>query len=95
VLQLRADRHEHPPYGLFGGQPGASSVNSIDRGAGFEALPAKVTLEISGGDVVRHEQAGGGGWGDPALRDPSAIAADLADGKISPERARSDYGAQA
>ena len=23
ILQLRADRHEHPPYGLFGGQPAA------------------------------------------------------------------------
>ncbi len=26
VLQLRADRHEHPPYGLFGGRPAASSA---------------------------------------------------------------------
>ncbi len=90
ILQLRADRHEHPPYGLFGGHPGASSRNLIDRGLGFEVLPAKVTLEITRDTVIRHEQAGGGGWGDPARRDPAAIAADLRNGKISPERAERD-----
>lgn len=94
ILQLRADRHEHPPYGLFGGGPAASSKNLIDRGAGFEVLPAKVTLEITKDTVIRHEQAGGGGWGDPARRDPAAIAEDLRNGKISPERAAADYGAK-
>jgi len=92
VLQLRADRHEHPPYGLFGGQPAASSRNLIDRGAGFEVLPAKVTLEIGKDMVIRHEQAGGGGWGDPARRSRSAIEADIANGKVTPEAAIRDYG---
>jgi len=92
VLQLRADRHEHPPYGLFGGKPAASSRNLIDRGAGFEVLPAKVTLEIGRDTVIRHEQAGGGGWGDPAQRSRTAIAADIANGKVTPEAAARDYG---
>ena len=92
VLQLRADRHEHPPYGLFGGGPGASSRNLIDRGAGFQVLPAKVTLEITRDTVIRHEQAGGGGWGEPARRSREAIGADIADGKVSAEAAARDYG---
>ncbi len=92
VLQLRADRHEHPPYGLFGGRPAASSRNLIGRDGEWTALPAKVTLEIGRDTVIRHEQAGGGGWGDPALRDSGAIAADLRNGKISPARAALDYG---
>ena len=92
ILQLRADRHEHPPYGLFGGQPAASSRNLIDRGKGFEVLPAKVTLEIGKETVIRHEQAGGGGWGDPANRERSAIERDLLNGKISAARAAADYG---
>jgi N-methylhydantoinase B len=92
VLQLRADRHEHPPYGLFGGQPAASSRNLIDRGMGFEVLPAKVTLEIAKETVIRHEQAGGGGWGDPANRERAAIERDLLNGKISAARAAADYG---
>jgi N-methylhydantoinase B len=92
ILQLRADRHEHPPYGLFGGHPAASSRNLIDRGKGFEVLPAKVTLEIGKETVIRHEQAGGGGWGDPANRERSAIERDLLNGKISAARAAADYG---
>jgi N-methylhydantoinase B len=35
------------------------------------------------GDVIRHEQAGGGGHGDPALRDPAAVERHLADGKVT------------
>lgn len=93
VLQLRADRHEHPPYGLFGGQPAASSRNlmKVDEGD-WKVLPAKVTLEIGKDTVIRHEQAGGGGWGDPSKRMHAAIAADIGNGKISPERAERDYG---
>ena len=95
VLQLRSDRTWHAPWGLFGGRSGAPSRSLIDRGAGWEPLPGKATLEITAGTVVRHEQAGAGGWGDPAGRDAAAVAADLADGKISPERAEADYGARA
>jgi N-methylhydantoinase B len=94
VLQLRADRHEHPPYGLFGGQPAASSKNLIKQHGEWRVLPAKVTLEIGRDTVVRHEQAGGGGWGDPARRDPQVIAADLRNGKITAIRAAADYGAK-
>lgn len=92
ILQLRADRHEHPPYGLFGGRPGASSRNLLKDGDGWRVLPAKVTLEIGRDTVIRHEQAGGGGWGDAVARDPAKIAADLANGKITPANAAADYG---
>ncbi|MET2832125.1 hydantoinase B/oxoprolinase family protein [Mesorhizobium shangrilense] len=92
VLQLRADRHEHPPYGLFGGRPAASSRNLIKQGDEWRVLPAKVTLEIGKDTVIRHEQAGGGGWGDPARRDPRAIATDLRNEKITAASAAADYG---
>jgi N-methylhydantoinase B len=55
-------------------------------------LPAKVTLEITKDTVLRHEQAGGGGFGDPRLRNPDAIRADLWNGKISLDHARKNYG---
>jgi N-methylhydantoinase B len=92
ILQLRADRHEHPPYGLSGGQPGAPSRNLLDTGDGWQVLPAKLTREVTAGTVVRHEQAGGGGYGEPGRRETSMIVADLADGKITAERAAADYG---
>lgn len=35
---------------------------------------------------------GGGGHGDPNLRDPEAVASDVALGYVSPEAARAQYG---
>ena len=35
------------------------------------------------GDVFHHRMAGGGGWGDPADRDPEARARDVRNGKVS------------
>ena len=92
VLQLRADRTEHPPYGLFGGLPGATSRNFIDEGGGLAPLPGKVTREVRRGTLVLHEQAGGGGYGDPLDRPTARIAADLADGKVTPAAAARDHG---
>jgi N-methylhydantoinase B len=43
-------------------------------------------------EVFEMRTAGGGGWGDPAKRDPGAIERDLRDEKISPEHAREAYG---
>ncbi|MEP9386461.1 hydantoinase B/oxoprolinase family protein [Mesorhizobium sp. KR9-304] len=93
VLQLRADRTDHPPYGLFGGLPGAPSRNHIaDAGGELRPLPGKVTLRITKGTLIRHDQAGGGGYGPPHSRDASRIRADLADGKISEAHASEFYG---
>jgi len=38
---------------------------------------------IQAGDVFVHRTAGGGGWGDPSLREPDRRAADRADGKVT------------
>ena len=38
------------------------------------------------------DKAGGGGYGDPAKRDPDAIARDIAEGYVTPEGAKRDYG---
>jgi N-methylhydantoinase B len=35
---------------------------------------------------------GGGGFGDPLLRDPSTVVRDVLDRKVSRERALADYG---
>ncbi|MDO8187769.1 hydantoinase B/oxoprolinase family protein [Conexibacter sp. CPCC 205706] len=49
-------------------------------------------LRIQAGDVFRQRIAGGGGYGDPLLRDPAAVAADVRDGYVSAEAARAAYG---
>lgn len=92
MMQIRADRHDHRPYGLFGGGSAAPSRNALNPEDGLEVLPSKVTREITAGVVLRHEQAGGGGYGDPLTRDPQAVLADVLDQKVSPDFARAEFG---
>ena len=37
------------------------------------------------------DAAGGGGYGDPVERDADAVAADVLEGYVTPERAEKDY----
>jgi 5-oxoprolinase (ATP-hydrolysing)/N-methylhydantoinase A len=84
VLHVRSDRQRHRPYGLAGGEPGTPSSNAIVRAGGeVETLPPMFVATLQPGDVFRHRMAGGGGFGDPAERDPSAHARDLRDGKVT------------
>jgi N-methylhydantoinase B len=46
---------------------------------------------VPGGDFIRLELPGGGGFGHPAERDPDQVALDVADGLISCEAAARDY----
>jgi N-methylhydantoinase B len=92
VLQLRADRLRFPPYGLEGGAPGGASGNWLGEGTARRTLPGKVTMTMRRGELLTHHQAGGGGHGDPLLRDPQAVAHDVWNGKVTPEAARSRYG---
>ncbi len=92
ILQLRADRYEHRPYGLFGGDAAAPSRNLLSTDGGdFDLLSSKVTRNVFRGDVIRHEQAGGGGYGDPLTRSPEAVLEDVLDGKISAGFARDKF----
>jgi N-methylhydantoinase B len=55
-------------------------------------LETKVTTTLQPGDVLRHTQAGGGGWGDPHERDTAAVMRDVLNEKVSIEKARELYG---
>jgi N-methylhydantoinase B len=92
VLQLRTDRRTHVPYGLQGGRGGTPTINLRWRDGESRELPAKCRLTIRYGDVFRHVLGGAGGWGDPAKRDPARIAHDVAEGKLSAEYVRREYG---
>ena len=92
VLQVRSDRRDFRPYGLQGGQPGAPSNNILNPGGEARALASKVTINIRRGDVLRHELAGPGGWGDPLERDPAAVLRDIRNEIVSRARAEACYG---
>ncbi len=90
LLAIQSGRFRLPPEGLFGGKPGARAQFLVNGAPGD---PYGLT-QLRPGDVVVMDAAGGGGYGDPAERDPEAMARDLREGKVSRERARRDYGEQ-
>ena len=49
-------------------------------------------LVIRRGDVFRQRIAGGGGYGDPLLRDPASVARDASDGYIAGDAAAATFG---
>ena len=92
VLQVRSDRKVFRPYGLYGGNPGASSSNTMNPGRDARPLDSKLTMTMYSGEVLRHELAGGGGWGDPLERDPESVLWDVRNELVSVKSARDDYG---
>jgi len=93
-LVIRSDRRQHRPYGLHGGHLGAPS-NNILRTANLQTvLPTLISTVIQPGEVIFHQMAGGGGWGDPMTRDPNSVAEDVRDERVSVEAARVLYGVQ-
>ncbi|MGW4028586.1 hydantoinase B/oxoprolinase family protein [Streptomyces sp. NPDC004838] len=82
----------NPVPGLAGGAPGRAGEVAFHTGDGWRPAPSGATdAEITGGRL-RMRLAGGGGYGDPALRERAAVLDDLADGLISEAAARDIYG---
>jgi N-methylhydantoinase B len=92
TLQLRSDRMRFLPYGLAGGGPARGTRNVLNPDGEARVMPAKFAVELKRGDVVLHEQPGGGGFGDPFTRDPERVAADARNEKITLEYARREHG---
>ncbi|NQW11231.1 MAG: hydantoinase B/oxoprolinase family protein [Alphaproteobacteria bacterium] len=83
VLTHRGERHVHPARGVLGGGPGALAVSRIHRmGGAVEEIKSKTVTRLGPGDRLEIHTAGGGGYGDPATRDPEQVERDQADRKI-------------
>ncbi len=82
------ERINNPARGRDGGGLGAPGRVSLVSG---KPIRSKGRQTVPGGDFIRLELPGGGGFGDPATRDPDQVASDVADGLISAEAALRDY----
>ena len=91
-LTSTVERTKSPPWGLEGGGSARANSLEVQFPDGSRADYAKVTrLRVPAGATVHLHTGGGGGFGDPAQRDPEAVARDLRDGYISAEHARAHY----
>jgi N-methylhydantoinase B len=93
VMSYMCDRARSITWGLAGGLPSIPHGVWLTRdgeetflGAVFSGVPCQ------SGDRFTRPSAGGGGFGDPLERSPAAVVEDVADGYVSIERARKDYG---
>jgi N-methylhydantoinase B len=80
----RFDKARFPPQGLAGGTPGGPARFVVRLGAADEVeAPASGRYEMKAGERFLVQSAGGGGYGDPRLREPAAIDRDMAEGYVS------------
>jgi len=73
----------------------AGMANDLEEmlGVGVEELEAKPgRLRLGSRDVLGYSFQGGGGYGDPAKRDPRAVRADVINGHVSERAASAWYG---
>jgi N-methylhydantoinase B len=83
TLTSMLDRCVVPPWGAFGGAPGAPYRITLTRGGTTRPVKGKETVGLEAGDVVAIETCGGGGYGDPAGRPAALTAVDRREGYVS------------
>lgn len=91
-IQAMFDRSENPARGRRGGRNGALTTIAQDDGS---AMRAKGKQFVPHGRKVLMAFPGGAGYGDPAERSKDLVMRDLAQGYISTQIARADYGLSA
>jgi N-methylhydantoinase B len=88
-----ADFADHPPLGVGGGGPGgAASIAKVEEDGSRTPLDPIGDVSLEPGEWVAGNEAGGGGYGDPLVRELEAVAADVQEGYVSVQAAREHYG---
>jgi N-methylhydantoinase B len=92
-MSYMCDRARSITWGIEGGLPSIPHGVWLTRNGERSFLGAVFSnVPCGAGDEFTRPSAGGGGFGDPLERDPAAVREDVADGYVSIERARKDYG---
>jgi N-methylhydantoinase B len=88
------DGDVEPAFGLFGGRD--ATLNRIELhyqdGTVYKTTTKDLVEDVPAGTVLFQQAGGGGGYGDPYLRDPDRVAREVRNGIISVERAEEEYG---
>ena len=91
TLFCMAARTEFPALGLLGGGAGGKRRMMLEG----EAVHPKGTHRLAPGAHFTMREAGGGGFGAAAEREPEFVRVDLERGFVTPEGAEGDYGIDA
>ncbi len=87
------DGDVEPAFGLYGGLE--ATLNKIELrypdGRVYQTTTKDLVEDVPEGTVLFQQAGGGGGYGDPNLRDPQKVAQEVRNGIISPEHAAKDY----
>lgn len=93
IFTARTSNHRYSAWGLLGGKGPRTSRTVINpNGPDREELGPMETRQLKAGDVVRLEQSGGAGYGNPLERPVEEVWEDVQNGYISRESAARDYG---
>ncbi len=90
TIAIHDDRWLTYPWGVNGGEPGARSRKWLERADGeVVVLGSKVTdVPVAIGDLLHFVTWGGGGWGDPLLRDPQLVGLEVRRGLVTADGGR-------
>lgn len=93
-VMVRTNRLLRPSDGMAGGKPGSLSTNILNPGDENLELPRKahMHMDVKAGDRIYHVVSGSGGHGDPWVREPERVLADVKDEKLTVNAAREQYG---
>jgi N-methylhydantoinase B len=93
ILTARTSNHRQGASGLNGGKGPLLSRTLINPDTPQqEEMDCMETRVVSAGTVVRLEQAGGAGYGNPLERPVELVIADIENGYVSTEAAKKQYG---
>jgi N-methylhydantoinase A/oxoprolinase/acetone carboxylase beta subunit/N-methylhydantoinase B/oxoprolinase/acetone carboxylase alpha subunit len=94
VFATRGGKRLRPAAGREEGKPGRLSRILVNPGTPSERqlTGADGNVRLSAGDVLRIEQPGAGGYGNPHHRPAPDVLSDVQDGYVTPDAARADYG---
>lgn len=83
---------ETAPFGLSGGKAAPHHKLYIRRNEEVIKVDAESLYQLEKGDIFEMYESGGGGYGNPLLRDTDLVVQDVKNGFISVEAAESEYG---
>jgi N-methylhydantoinase B len=91
-LTSALERTRNAPWGLGGGGEARPNALVVEYPGGTSTSLSKATrVAVPKGATVHLHTGGGGGYGPPAERDPTAVARDVREGYLSEAAARAAY----